>query len=85
VDATVKDRLRLRAARNRRSREAPLRAIVTEIAGTEGPSEVNLAEAIRRRFAPLGGVELALPPREPACPPLRGNHHGSPLCRQTHQ
>lgn len=26
---------------------------------------VNLAEAIRARFAPLGGVELELPPREP--------------------
>jgi len=69
VDATVKDRLRLRAARNRRSLEAELRAIVTEIAGTEGRSEVNLAEAIRRRFAPLGGVELELPPREPARAP----------------
>jgi antitoxin FitA len=26
--------------------------------------ESNLAEAIRRRFAPFGGVELDLPPRE---------------------
>lgn len=25
----------------------------------------NLATAIRARFAPLGGVELELPPREP--------------------
>lgn len=25
----------------------------------------TLAEAIRARFAPLGGVELELPPREP--------------------
>lgn len=71
VDATVKDRLRLRAARNRRSLEAELRAIVTEVAGTEGRAEVNLAEAIRRRFAPLGGVELELPPREPARAPPR--------------
>lgn len=71
VDATVKDRLRLRAARNRRSLEAELRAIVTEIAGTEGRSEVNLAEAIRRRFARLGGVELELPPREPPRAPPR--------------
>jgi len=31
--------------------------------------EVNLAEAIRRRFAPFGGVELELPPREPSRPP----------------
>ncbi len=26
--------------------------------------EPNLAEAIRRRFAPLGGVDLELPPPE---------------------
>lgn len=25
----------------------------------------NLAEAIRAHFAPLGGIELELPPREP--------------------
>ena len=71
VENTVKDRLRLRAARNRRSLEAELRAIVTEVAGTEGRGEVNLAEAIRRRFAPLGGVDLELPPREPAREPPR--------------
>ena len=28
----------------------------------QGP---NLAQAIRRRFEPLGGVELRLPPRQP--------------------
>jgi plasmid stability protein len=25
----------------------------------------NLADIVRRRFAPLGGVELELPPRDP--------------------
>ena len=71
VDDTVKDKLRLRAARNRRSLEAELRAIVTEVAGTEGRGDVNLAEAIRRRFAPFGGVDLELPPREPGREPPR--------------
>ena len=71
VDDTVKDKLHLRAARNRRSLEAELRAIVTEVAGTEGRGDVNLAEAIRRRFAPFGGVDLELPPREPGREPPR--------------
>jgi antitoxin FitA len=31
----------------------------------------NLAEAIRRRFHPLGGVVLRLPPREPMREPPR--------------
>jgi len=34
------------------------------------PDTENLAEAIRRRFAPFGGVDdLELPPREPARDP----------------
>ena len=33
---------------------------------TEAPlSRPNLAESIRRRIAPAGGVELSFPPREP--------------------
>lgn len=57
VDDAVKDRLRSRAARNHRSLEAELRAIVVEVAGNEGKEEPNLAEAIRRRFAPFGGMD----------------------------
>ena len=34
------------------------------LAGAAGSGE-NLAQSIRRLFAPLGGVELSLPPREP--------------------
>ncbi len=33
-------------------------------------ADISLAEKIRRRFAPFGGVELELPPREPAGPPI---------------
>jgi antitoxin FitA len=65
VDAAVKDRLRLRAARHGRSMEAEARAILSEaVAGDRDQPERNLAEAIRRRFAPLGGVDLELPPDE---------------------
>ena len=34
-------------------------------------SRGSLARAIRARFAPLGGVELDLPPREPMREPPR--------------
>lgn len=69
VDPALKQRLRLRAARNGRSMEAELRDILHRSLTEERPSEVNLAEAIRRRLAPLGGVELSLPPRQPAPEP----------------
>jgi len=44
--------------------EAELRHILKEALGGEKRAEPNLAEAIRRRFAPLGGVDLELPPPE---------------------
>jgi antitoxin FitA len=65
VDAAVKERLRVRAARHGRSMEAEARTILSDtVAAEPDESEPNLAEAIRRRFAPLGGVDLKLPPRE---------------------
>jgi plasmid stability protein len=57
VEPAVKEQLRVRAARNGRSMEAELRAIVTDAVGGERGRETNLAEAIRRRFEPFGGVE----------------------------
>jgi plasmid stability protein len=65
VDAGVKERLRVRAARRGRSMEAEARSILSEaVAGDRDQPEPNLAETIRRRFAPLGGVDLELPPAE---------------------
>lgn len=70
VDPEVQQRLRVRAAQQGRSMEAELRHIIKEAVGLDKRAEgVNLAEAIRRRFAPYGGVELEIPPREPAGPP----------------
>src|SRR5260370_37931179 len=71
VDPEVQKRVRVRAAENGRSMEAELRQIIKDaVAGnTEEMEEVNLAEAIRRRFARYGGVELEIPLREPARPP----------------
>jgi len=65
VEATVKERLRVRAARHGRSMEAEVRSILSAaVAADRDQPEPNLAEAIRRRFAPLGGVDLELPPPE---------------------
>lgn len=68
LDDEVKARLRIRAAENGRSMEEEARAILREAVGPEAPPE-NLAEFTRECFAPLGGVELELPPREPAREP----------------
>jgi plasmid stability protein len=65
LDQTLKARLRLRAARYGRSMEDEVRDILrTALAEGEGPTD-NLATAIRRRFASLGGVTLDPSPREP--------------------
>ncbi|TGD99390.1 FitA-like ribbon-helix-helix domain-containing protein [Methylobacterium nonmethylotrophicum] len=58
LDTQMKEALRLRAARNGRSIEAEVGAILAEAVAPPPHGTVNLAEAIRRRFAPLGGVEL---------------------------
>ena len=51
--------------------EAEARSILSEaVAGDRDRSETNLAEAIRRRFAALGGVDLELPPAEFVDAPL---------------
>jgi len=45
--------------------EAEARTILSEAVASEREQpEPSLAEATRRRFAPLGGVDLELPPRE---------------------
>ncbi len=69
IDSTLKERLRIRAAHNGRSMEAELRHILNDTLADTGPPETNLAEAIRRRFAPLGGVELEPHPPQPVGEP----------------
>jgi len=63
LDEGLKARLRVRAARHGRSMEEEARHILK--AGlAEAARGPNLAEAIRRRVAPLGGVELQIPARQ---------------------
>lgn len=66
LDPAVKEQLRIRAARNGRSMEAEARAILRDaLMTTEAGSGETLLQSIRRRFEPLGGVDLDLPPRGP--------------------
>jgi antitoxin FitA len=66
LDPALKERLRVRAAEHGRSMEAEARRILrAALSGAERPRASNLYERIHARFAPLGGVELELPPREP--------------------
>jgi len=59
----TKRRLRIRAARNGHSMEQEARELLeTGLARADSEPE-NLGEAIGRRFAPLGGVDLKIPPR----------------------
>ena len=61
----LKRRLRIRAAYYGRSMEEEVRQILNNVLSQELPAPVNLASAIRSRFAALGGAELELPSREP--------------------
>ena len=65
LDDVLKAKLRQRAAKNGHSMEEEARHILRTALSQQGRRPANLAEAIRRRIAPLGGVELELPPRGP--------------------
>ena len=65
LDETVKAKLRRRAAKHQRSMEEEARNILRAALAESDNSPGNIATAIRRRFQPLGGVELRLPAREP--------------------
>ncbi len=71
LDEGLKRRLSIRAAQNSRSIEDEVRDILQTALGHQPAVPENLATAIRARFAPLGGVELDLPPRSPMRKPPR--------------
>jgi len=47
--------------------EEEARVILRSALRTSPAARENLAKAIRERFAPLGGVELEMPRRDPIC------------------
>jgi plasmid stability protein len=75
LEPAVKEQLRVRAAHNGRSMEAEARAILKEALVAKSASGADLVAAIRRRFGPLGGVELELPSRGPLREPPDFSDH----------
>ena len=69
IDASVKERLRIRAALHGHSVEVEARRILQTALKKERSSGRGLADRIHARFAALGGVDLELPPREPVREP----------------
>jgi plasmid stability protein len=64
LDEKTKTRLRVRAAHHGRSMEEEAREILRSALSSVPPTKGNLAEAISRRFAAFGGLELELPGRD---------------------
>lgn len=65
LDDRVRDRLRIRAAANKRSMEAEIRAILAD--AVRDPDDAHsLLNAVFDQFSALGGVELDLPQRSTA-------------------
>jgi plasmid stability protein len=71
LEPGLKERLRVRAAQHGHSMEAEARHILTgALKGSERKS-ASLYERIRARVEPVGGIDLDLPPRDPAREPPR--------------
>ena len=69
LDEDVKRRLRVRAAKHQRSMEEEVRSILRNAVDDSQAGPRDLAAFTRECFAPLGGVELELPPRGPTREP----------------
>ncbi|KQP35005.1 FitA-like ribbon-helix-helix domain-containing protein [Methylobacterium sp. Leaf100] len=66
LDPGLKERLRVRAARNGQSMQAEARHILEGALGESNDRQAgNLYERIRARFAPLGSIEIDVPARGP--------------------
>jgi len=65
LDDRLKARLHIRAAHYGRSMEDEARDIIRTALAAENDGSRGLVQSIRSRLAPLGGVELDVPAREP--------------------
>jgi plasmid stability protein len=64
LDATLKRKLKARAASHGRSMEEEAREILRTALATDVGSSRQFVDGVRRRFAAAGFVELDLPARE---------------------
>jgi plasmid stability protein len=71
LDDSVKAKLRVRAASRGRSMEQEAREILKAGLTSKSAPSLNLADAIRRHIEPLGGVDLAISPRQPVRRPVK--------------
>lgn len=71
LDDSVNARLRVRAAQHGRSMEEEARTILSAALPATSRETEGLGTALRRRFAPFGGMELEIPPREKMPEPPR--------------
>lgn len=62
LDDGVRERLRVQAARNGRSMEAEIRAILTTAVSEPGEG-TDLFTTLLDRFGAVGGIDLPIPPR----------------------
>lgn len=69
VEPTLKETLRVRAARNGRSMEAELREIVRNALKDDMAPEEDLYTAIRKVVEPYGGFDIPEHPDAPVEPP----------------
>jgi antitoxin FitA len=65
LEDNTKRKLRMRAARHGRSMEQEARELLKAALNQPEEQPDDLGKAIRDIFAPLGGVELRIPPRGP--------------------
>lgn len=71
LEENTKKRLIMRASQHGRSMEAEAREILKTALAGKGERAQDLAQALRRRFGALGGVELKPARREPMREPPR--------------
>lgn len=64
LDESVKNSLRVRAARHGWSMEQEVRQILQQTVAPEQAGQISFAERVNRRFAGLQAAALPIPPRQ---------------------